>query len=98
MRPEWGEEQLRYRILCAVYERVDGRCEQPVTGTAIGAALNLHYEDLFRVVRDLERKGYLLDLGAGAHLCITSKGMRYIEEGAGRRRSIRHGEGRLALL
>jgi hypothetical protein len=88
-RPEWGEEQLRYLILRAVYDRVGRRCDRPVSGTEIGTVLDLRYEELFRVVAFLEQHGYLDHLGESPHVCITPRGIHYIEEVAGRRRSIR---------
>jgi hypothetical protein len=87
--PEWTEQQLRYQVLRAVYDRSGGRCEKPASGSAIGADLNLRYEDLFRVVGYLERAGYLVKPEAGPTVCITPKGQTYIAAEAGRRRSIR---------
>jgi hypothetical protein len=86
---EWGEERLRYSILETVYHRAGGSCEQVVTGAEIGATLGLRYEDLFRVIHFLEHHGYLTYLGSGPRVCITDKGLRYIEEFAARRRSVR---------
>ena len=88
-RPDWDEERLRYAVLSTIYERAGASCEQTVTGTDIGAALNLRFEDLFRVVHFLEFHGFLKYLDAGPRVCITDKGLRYVEELAGRRRSIR---------
>jgi hypothetical protein len=89
LRGEWGEEQLRYRILRTVYDLTDGRCEASVTQTSIGAALDLRYEDLFRVVNFLSAHDYLATVGDGSNLCITRQGADYIETVAGRRRSVR---------
>lgn len=89
VRDQWGEEQLRYRILKAIYDRTGGRCERVVTGSEIGAYLDLRYEDLFRVVHFLEHHSFLQYLGAGPRVCLTGKGLRYIEEVAGKRKSIR---------
>lgn len=85
----WSEEQLRYRILRTVYERSGGRCEGIVTGSEIGMLLDLRYEDLFRVIHFLEHHRYIEYLGIGPRVCITEKGIRYIETVALRRRSVR---------
>lgn len=93
-RADWDEERLRYHVLSAIYERAGASCERTVTGTEIGAVLNLKFEDLFRVIHFLEVKGYLKYLDAGPRVCITAAGLRYIEELAGRRRSLRDGSWR----
>lgn len=88
-RPEWSEERLRYNVLSTIYERTGASCETTITGTEVGALLQLKYEDLFRVIHFLEFNGYLKYLDSGPRVCITFKGLRYIEELAGRRRSLR---------
>ena len=88
-RTDWTEEQMRYKVLDAVYGRAGAQCDREVTGTEIGAQLDLRYEDLFRLIHFLEYHGYLLYLGAGPRVCVTRKGVEYIEEVAGRRRSVR---------
>ncbi|MQA92433.1 MAG: hypothetical protein GEU90_19770 [Gemmatimonas sp.] len=86
---DWGEEQLRYTILQAVYDRAGRCCENIVTGAEVGGALNVRTEDLFRGIHFLEHNGYLNYLGSGPRICMTEKGLRYVEEQAARRRSIR---------
>jgi hypothetical protein len=89
IQPIWSEEQLRYRVLRWVYERAGGTCTTCVTGEEIGSSLGLCYEDLFRVVYFLESRHFLFRMDAGFRLCVTPKGIRYIERVAGRRRSLR---------
>jgi DNA-binding IclR family transcriptional regulator len=89
MQQEWREEQLRYAVLKYVYERAGQHCEVVVKGSEIGAALDLRYENLFRITHFLERRGYLAYLGEGPRVCITFQGIEYMEVLAGRRRSIR---------
>lgn len=91
-RSEWDEERLRYSVLSTIYERAGASCENTVTGTEVGAVLDLKYEDLFRVIHFLEYNGYLKYLGAGPRVCITDRGLRYVEELAGRRRSVRNSD------
>ena len=94
---EWDEERLRYEVLSTVYELSGAVCQRAVTGSQIGAALGLRYEDLFRAIQYLEQYGFLKYMDSGARMCITPKGLRYVEELAGRRRSLRespdHSEG-----
>ncbi len=90
MRLEWREEQLRFRILRAVYDRAGADCEHAVSGTEIGTDLDLRFEELFRGIHFLEYHGYLNYLSVGPKVCLTAKGIAFIEEDAGRRRSVRH--------
>lgn len=88
-RYEWRREQIRYQVLEWVYERTGVNCDVAVTGTEIGAGLGLPYEDLYRVIHYLEDRDYLHYRGAGPTVCITAKGIRYLEVEARNRRSIR---------
>ena len=87
--PAWNEEQLRYRVLGAAHRHTGGDCTRSVVGAALGADLDVPYEELHRVLSCLEEHGYLFHIGPGPRLCITPKGIRYIERAAGRRRSLR---------
>lgn len=89
MSKEWQEEQLRYQVLHYVYEHAGQHCDVVVKGSEIGTALNLRYEELFRITHFLETRGYLAYLGAGPRVCLTAKGIEYMELLAGRRRTIR---------
>jgi hypothetical protein len=89
MRAEWDEEQLRYRVLHEIYRRAGHDCARTVTGTEIGAALDLRYEDLFRAIYFLSSHEYVQSQEAGPRVCITRSGIEYIETGAGRRRTVR---------
>lgn len=89
LRYEWRREQLRYRVLAWVYEHTGSDCDISVTGTQIGAALRLPYEELYRVIHYLEDRGYLNYRGAGPRVCITEQGIQYLRVDAKKRRSIR---------
>lgn len=86
---EWTEEQLRYRILRAVYDQAGGDCVETVTATEIGAGLGLAHEDLFRSLNLLEQANFLFRVDDEPSVCVTPKGIRYLEKHAGRRRSVR---------
>lgn len=88
-RPEWRREQLRYQVLDWVYDRTGADCSLTVTGTQIGAGLGLSYEELYRIIHFLEDRGYLSYLGVGPRVCITEKGVRYLETESRKRKSIR---------
>jgi DNA-binding MarR family transcriptional regulator len=88
-KPIWQEERLRYEVLRFIYEHAGASCQHEVTGTQIGAALQLTYEDLYRIVHFLDSRGYLHYMGAGPRVCLSEEGRRYLEELARQRRSIR---------
>lgn len=88
---QWSEERLRYQVLRAIYERAGADCTRSITATEIGARLEIDYENLFRVLGFLEEHQYLLRVGPEPLVCITLKGIRYIEKAAGRRQSLRVG-------
>ncbi len=87
--PEWSEERLRYRILRTVYERTGANCIHTLTATEIGSHLSVGYEDLFRIIHFLSEHHFLFPIGEGPRVCITPKGIRYIEKAAGRRMTVR---------
>jgi hypothetical protein len=86
---EWSEERLRYRILRAVYEQSGSDPARSTTATEIGTLLSMGYEELFRTFSFLVDHDYLLPVGEGPRVCITPEGIRYIEEAAGRRMTVR---------
>lgn len=83
------EEKLRYSILSFVYQRAGANCEVAVTGPEIGAELQLGLESLYSAITFLNRAGYLAEGGVGPRVCITPKGVEYMEVLAGRRKSVR---------
>jgi DNA-binding IclR family transcriptional regulator len=86
----WSEERLRYRVLRLIYERSDGSYARSVTATEVGTELDLAYEDVFRVMDYLAERGYLFRLDDDSRVCITPRGMRYVEQTAGRRQTVRN--------
>lgn len=87
--PEWRVERLSYQALRAVYRRTGGNCTVSTTGATLRSDLSIPAEDLFNILGLLEEHGYLFRVGPGPELCITPKGIRYIERAAGRRQSLR---------
>ena len=87
--PEWSEERLRYRILREIYESTGANCVRTMTACEIGTNLSIAYEDLYRVVNYLAEHEFLFAVGEGPRVCITPRGIRYIEKAAGRRSTIR---------
>jgi hypothetical protein len=87
---DWREERLRYQVLRFVYDTVGPECEAIVNGAQIGTALALGFDELLRVVLWLDGHGYVHQLSGGSRLCLTPKGVAYLEESGGRRRSLRN--------
>jgi hypothetical protein len=86
---EWREEALRYQVLRAVYDRAGAKCHTVVTGSQIGATLGLTFDDLFRLTYWLDVNEYITCIDLDSRICITEKGIQYMEHLAGRRRTIR---------
>ena len=82
-------ERVRFDILRNVYERCWSEGDAPVRALDIGLAMGLSREEIFRTVLDLTQRSYLSICAAGPQVCITEKGIAYVQKGAGRRRSIR---------
>jgi hypothetical protein len=85
---EWSEERLRYRVLRSVYDHAGGDCTSCVTPAEVGCDLSVTYEDLYRATALLVEHGFLFRMASDS-LCITPRGIRYIERAAGRRLSLR---------
>jgi predicted transcriptional regulator len=86
---EWSEERLRYTVLQSIYRRVGTDCAATITASQIGAELSIGYEELFRTISALAQHGFLFEVAEGPRVCITPRGIRYIEKAAGRRMSVR---------
>ncbi len=86
---EWSEERLRYTVLRSIYKRVGTDCAATTTATQVGAELSIGYEELFRTLSALVHHGYLFEVAEGPRVCITPRGIRYIEKAAGRRMTVR---------
>lgn len=82
-------ERKRYEVLQRIYQRAEGDCALEMHAREVGTEMGLTPEETFQIVHFLESRGFLAYLGAGPRICITEKGVRYIEREAGRRRSIR---------
>ena len=82
-------ERIRFDILRNVYERCWSESDAPVRALDVGLAMGLSREEIFRTVLDLTQRSYLSFCAAGPQVCITEKGIAYLQKGAGRRRSIR---------
>jgi DNA-binding IclR family transcriptional regulator len=86
---DWRDERLRYQVLRLVYDRVGPDCLAVLTGTEIGAALALNEEDVLRVVEWLAEHGYVRHYGSRPNVCLTERGIEYLESAARRRQSLR---------
>ena len=86
---EWVEDQLRYRVLLSVYERAGAHCATSVLAEQVESDVNLPGDTLSDELALLEEWKYLFTVGPGPRICITPKGIRYIEQSAGRRKSLR---------
>lgn len=83
------QERRRYQVLEWIYEITGEDCDAVVHASQLGEALGISREEAFRIVEHLAYHGYLRYVGAGPQVCITEKGLRYLQTNAWRRRSVR---------
>ena len=86
---DWREERLRYQVLRFIFDTVGSDCELVVTASQIGTALALGFDDVLRIEMWLDAHGYVHHLGGGGRVCLTARGIAYLEGEGGRRRSLR---------
>lgn len=91
------EERMRYEVLYAIYHATDRLpCIQIDTSRFL-AGLGVWREELERVLRYLGESGFLTrddqalggTLEKGVVVCITQKGIDYLQQNARRRKTIR---------
>lgn len=81
---------MRYEVLRILYDAWKAEPERAeVQAFAFASDLGVWHAELFRVIEFLDRKGFVVYLGAGPIVRITPAGIRYLEEEAKGRRSIR---------
>lgn len=83
------EERLRYEVLRCVYQRAGLGCDLEVDGAHVAMALGLRLGEVDRIAYYLARRGHLASAEGGSRMRITESGVRYVEEVARRRRSVR---------
>lgn len=71
---------------CAVTGSCPGRAVNPAR---LGADLGFAEDETARLVNYLSWMGYLKESTMGPHLSLADEGIEYLEERAGRRRSVR---------
>lgn len=82
-------ERIRFQVLKGLYELGWPQREQPVRAVEVGSKLGISREALFRAVLELTHRHFLRFCAAGPKVRVTEEGAAYIEQGAGRRKSIR---------
>ena len=84
-------ERARYRILEFVYLHVGGNCSTPLAPMRIFDDLGYPADSGMQAIRFLVKEGFLDSTGSeyGQGICLTDKGIQYIQQNAWRRRSLR---------
>ena len=81
---------MRYEVLFMLYEAADRCADFPVEVGGFGRKLGVWQEELERVLRFLTERQYIQLVGEIPRtVCLTVKGIDYIERDSSRRRSIR---------
>jgi hypothetical protein len=83
------EERMRYEVLNLISTSVGGQPEVEKNVSSFIHQLGTWHAELFRVVEWLDRQGFIRYCGAGPTVCLTPRGVAFLDSAAGRRRSIR---------
>lgn len=89
------EERMRYQVLHMLYESANRCADFEISVGGFVSRLGVWRDQLFRTLAYLDAEGYIRysETAEGASVCLTVKGVDYIEVEAGRRRSIRDDQG-----
>ena len=82
---------MRYEILHMLYEAASRCADVEVVAGSFATRLGVWHEELTRALDFLDARGYVRQAGTGdaAGICLTVRGVDYIERDARRRKSIR---------
>ena len=83
------QERMRYEVLHMLYRAAHAEPGRPVEAWAFASSLGVWEEELGNVLAWLEHAGLVRVFEPGRVLSITLAGVRYIEQDARRRRTIR---------
>ncbi len=86
---QMNRERHRYAVLEQLYLLTGEDCEHAVSPGEIETQMEMPAATQLPVVRDLVRMGYMQYAGSGGNICLTEKGVRYLQKDAWRRRSVR---------
>ncbi len=84
-----NRERRRYAVLEQLYLLTGENCEHAVSPREIETQLETSAATQLLEVEDLVRLGYMQHARGGGKICITEKGIRYLQQDAWRRRSVR---------
>ena len=82
------EERMRYEVLDMLYRASARDPERRINCRGFAEDIGVWQAEVFRVVDFLDRIGFIQYCGAGPVVCITERGIDYLERGAGRRKRI----------
>lgn len=85
---KWLHERNRFAVLEQVFQRTGGDCTRVLSCGSLADELGLSREEVFRVLHDLELRGFLAYIGSGPRVRLTSRATQFLAD-AGRRRSVR---------
>lgn len=88
----WLHERHRFDVLERVFLCSAGDCSRVVACGRLSDELDLSREETFRILHDLELRGFLAYVGSGPRVRVLPYAVEYLMLAAGRRRSIRDRE------
>lgn len=84
-----NRERRRYAFLEQLYLLTGENCERAISPREIETQMETPAAAHRSEVEDLVRRGYVQYAGRGGEICVTEKGIRYLQKDAWRRRSVR---------
>ena len=80
---------MRFEVLSLIHSSVEGVPDLETNVSSFVHHLGTWHAELFRVVEWLDRHGFIRYCGAGPTVCLTRRGIDFLDSAAGRRKSIR---------
>jgi predicted transcriptional regulator len=86
------EERMRFEVLAMLYQACGGEVDSERNAWGFAVDLGIWHAELFRIVEWLAAHGLIRYCGAGPIVCLTQRGVDFIERPGERRRSIRESD------
>lgn len=83
---------MRFEVLTMLYRASEGRVDAERNAWGFATDLGIWHAELFRIVEWLASQGLIRYCGAGPIVCLTERGIDFLERPGERRRSIRESD------
>lgn len=83
---------MRFEVLTLLYQASEGKEDAERNAWAFAVDLGIWHAELFRIVEWLASHGLMRYCGAGPIVCLTRRGVDFLERPGERRQSIRESD------